>query len=300
MYKNAKISNKFVVMGCFILGLVFSCNIHAANRLFFEGFEKGSLEGLEAIKSGGTQKITTNNPFEGKYSVRGNLNIGVVDPITGLKGAGLNQFYLMINQIQSNNIPNLDKFFVRYQFKFDDCRWNGTGFGKSLNDPHSLDLKMAYLMMNGHPESSFYVGAGGGSNGSLTLSANNDSWMAWTKKNQNWGKYTMYLNTGAPFGSDGEWHSFSFLFEKGSYENYVTLFIDDRVASRSDLPSGKLKLPLDFLIDSLQIWYTGSAQVNLSTNRTGACNGWQVDNIEVWDGLPVDRRPESPPYFIIE
>ena len=190
----------------------------------------------------------------------------------------------------------LDQDFDDYEILLvDDCKWAGSGYGGSSDDPNMVDMKFAYLRTGNDPADSFYFSGVVGNGGTFRLSANNSAWMTETK-NSLWGTYTLYFRPPNPVGSDGKWHKYAMHINYSSSNPVMRLYVDDQVLVRTDNGQSDIPMPADYRLETFQIPYTGNAQVNQSSDRTGICNGWQIDDIQVWNGMPfADKADESPP-----
>lgn len=244
-----------------------------------------------------TQAIVEHKPKHGTKSVRGNFNSDIVDPITGLRGEPFVQFKINFNKVPALKdwLKQTKQVYVSWWFKHDACHWRGTAF--SNNDPLKTTGKFAFIRMNEDPATSYYFTTNGGSNGDGTLSANswNDLWQGW------YNRPTLWTKTGQPWGSDGKWHKLSFYIgHKSNGQKYMMLWINDFLMNNTTYePDGRFNINNDFIMDSIQFWHIKQTDISDSTripNSEDVCNGWQVDDIQVWSDKP--SRPMPPDAFI--
>lgn len=276
---------------------LFSSFAFSAELLYKQSFETPIEDNPEIqwITKGypQTQAVVDYQPQEGSKSVRGNFNPAIKDPITGLQGYSFVQFKLNFKQVPKLRswYANADKVYVSWWFKHDICHWQGPSYNN--DDPLRTTGKMAFLRMNEDPATSYYFTMNGGATGTAALSANswNNLWEQW------YGRPSLWLSNGSPWGADGKWHKLSFYIAQESGQKYLTWWIDDKLmkSDRFD-PDGKNKIYNGFILDSIQFWHSFKDDLSQSieSNAPGHCNGWQIDNIEVWDGLPTRPLPPKP------
>lgn len=285
------------------IAILYTSSTTGANLLYKQSFEDPIEKSPEVqwVTPGYpiTQAIVTHKPADGQKSVRGNFNPLVTDPITGAKGITFTQLKINFSQI-----PNLkgwyqttDKIYVSWKFKLDKCHWQGTEYVNT--DPFRTSGKFAYLRMKEDPATSYYFTMNGGSSGSAALSANswNNLWEQW------YGRAALWLANSQPWGSDGKWHKISFFIGKSpNGQKYLMWWIDDKLmkADRYE-PDGRMKISNDFILDSIQFWHSKNTEMDKSIDPdlkdTDYCNGWQIDDFQVWDDIsnqPLPPRPIAP------
>lgn len=280
----------------FLLVLAAPIWAHGAEMLYQQGFET-PIENNPEIqwKTHGydvTQAIVDHMPKEGEKSVRGNFNPNTIDPITKMKGEPFVQLKINFKDIPSLKdwYPTTDQIYVSWWFKLDACHWSGPGFDN--DDPLRTTGKFAYLRMNENPGTSYYFTVNGGENGVGALSSNgwNDLWQEW------YGRPSLWLSNGEPWGADGEWNKISFFIGKNKDgHQYIIWWINDKVMKADRFEAdGKNRIYNGFTLDSIQFWHASSKDVLASSNINGAgeCNGWQIDDFQVWDDIPA--RPSPP------
>ncbi len=269
----------------------------AARRLYQQSFED-SLRPPELewwlygpVRSTPTrlnQAQVTSQPKDGQKSLRGNFNTAITDPISGLPGQS---FTMSFN---FKDVPALKDWYatapnvyVSWWLKIDKCFYKGTG--NANTDPLSVLGKLAYLRMNGRPETSYYLSMRGGIDGIGVLSANQDAWMNLWAEWYPTRPHSLWLSNQRSYGADSQWHKIAVLIGKREDGNkYLQWFVDDHVMKKETFePDGRNRIFQDFILDGIQFWHMSDGGINQSTPIAGGyCNGWQLDNIEVWDGLP--------------
>lgn len=228
------------------------------------------------------------DPKDGQKSVRGNFNKSVKDPISLVQGNPFVQFKINFAKIPALKdwYATTPRIYVSWWFKFDKCHWKGTSFDNP--DPLKVNGKFAYIRMNENPATSYYFTMEGGAQGLGTFSVNDDQWMKlWQDLYK---RPTVYLQNDQPYGSDGTWHQLSFLIDKHpSGQKYLMWWIDGKLmrSDRFDL-EGKHVIVNDFILDSVQFWHTKAEAMD---KTEGACNGWQIDDFQVWDNTPLKPMP---------
>lgn len=267
---------------------------NSANLLYRQGFET-PVENHPEIqwKTHGyelTQAIVNHEPKEGDKSVRGNFNPKITDPITKMKGVPFVQLKINFKQIAAlkNWYHTTDQVYVSWWFKHDKCHWKGPSFNNA--DPLATTGKFAFIRMNEDPATSYYFTMNGGQNGNGVLAANN--WHDFWQKLYN--IPSLYLSNQRPWGADGLWHKLSFFIGKHNNEQkYLMWWIDDHLMQADKYEKdGKNKIYNGFTMDSIQFWhsFSGNTDDSIPVNG-GSCNGWQIDDFQVWDGIPNKPKP---------
>lgn len=269
----------------------------AAELLYKQSFETPIEENPEIqwLTKGypQTQAVVDYMPQDGKKSVRGNFNPNVVDPITGLKGYNFVQLKINFKQVPKLKAwyPTAEKVYGSWWFKHDPCLWKGSNYKNS--DPIRTTGKIAFLRMNEDPATSYYFTMNGGVEGSAALSANswNDLWQQW------YGRPSLWLDNGIPWGATGKWHKISFFIGKENNQKYLMWWIDDKLMKADRFaPNGKNKIYNGFVLDSIQFWHSFSGDIDASEElpEPGVCNGWQIDNVQIWNDIPAAPLPPTP------
>lgn len=274
----------------------FAC---ASEILYRQGFEtpvEANPE-IQWITSGYpvTQAIVEHMPKEGLKSVRGNFNSNVTDSITGLKGEPFVQFKINFKDVPTLKdwYPTTDEIYVSWWFKHDICFWKGPNFANT--DPIATTGKFGFIRMNEDPATAYYFTTNGGADGAGVLSANswNSLWEGW------YNRASLWLASEKSWGADGRWHKLSFYIgKKNDGQKYMMWWIDDHLMMSDNYePDGKHKIYNDFVMDSIQFWHIKMTDIsdseNIGTNK-GICNGWQIDDVQVWDGIPSKPMPPTP------
>lgn len=228
------------------------------------------------VELGPSAALTEKNTYEGSHNIRGNLNENVFDEDIKTYGLGLtSRIYIKLDNI----VNNREKYYVEYMFRLDDCHWKGDDF----TNPYygEFVMKLAYLISGDHPSNSFYLAGNDGQ--TLRLAANNDKWLEESKQNL-WGSRVKTFESVRTLASNGNWNKFGYYFDKSKDTPTLQIFINDILLKNDD--SESIPLPSDFSLDLLQVPYVGNSVLNQSTDKTGVCNGWQIDSIKLYDNLP--------------
>jgi hypothetical protein len=272
--------------------------VFSADLLYRQSFETPVESNPEIVwTSHGyplSQAIVTNNPKHGEKSVRGNFNPNVVDPITKMKGDTFPHFILDFHKLPAlkNHLSSDKEVYVSWWFKLDKCLWKGSTF--SNTDPLQARAKFAYVRMGQDPATSYYFSVQGGSKGTGVFQANSDNWISlWQKL---YGAAALWTDNGRPYGPDGQWHKLSFYIGKDLIgQKHLMWWIDDELMKKERYESSsKYKIFNDFKMDSIQFWITKKGELDASENVEDGnyCNGWQIDDVQIWSGLP--HRPKPP------
>jgi hypothetical protein len=276
----------------------------AANMLYRQSFETPIADNpeIEWTSPGypQSQAIVTENPRHGLKSVRGNFNRNVIDPISKLKGEPFVHFMIDYRKVPALKdwYATTDKLFVSWWIRLDKCLWKGPDFKNE--DPLKFATKLAYLRMNQSPFTAYYLSAGGGEFGEGVFQVNlaewMDLWIEWYKRP------SLYLKSEQTFGTDGNWHNVSFLITKKSDGNkYLEWWMDGSLMQSNQYePDSKYRHRIvnEYVMDSIQFWWSNQTVVENSENipnnvaSKNYCNGWQIDDFQVWDDRP--DKPKSP------
>jgi hypothetical protein len=268
---------RFIAMYVAIISIFFVSIGYAASLIAREDFEDQDFaDFFHAANSSywNQYSIVTSNPHSGSYSLRGNACGGCIDPITGK--AGNNRTNLNFGNGGSN--PAL-----------------GTSF--DLDSLHNDELYFDFWMKY---DSNFDTADGYSSNKIWWMQFEGDTNTYYVQFRGT--SLSFYDETGyqresyraiSPNAVDGQWHRFRV------YMRYNTSGSDNGI---------------------LRVWFDSSELVNISNckylttssgkmsrvafgyfhNNASSSSGWQIDDIEIWDGLPSsnksddsDKLPES-------
>lgn len=281
-------------MRTFALVIIFVCaNINAQEILYRQSFEDTNVNNAPELvwQVNGyptSQKVVSHQPKHGQKSIRGNFNSKVLDPITNMYGTSFPHFYLDFTAIPTVKdwIVNADEVYLSWWFKYDKCLYKGSNNANS--DPKKLVGKFAYIRMNQNPAESYYLTPIGGNTGEGKLQSNKGDWMdLWQSL---YGKVTLYTNTGASYGADGRWHKISAHIKNiGSSSASIAWWIDRDEMKAAFNDSEYFQISSDFRPDSIQFFYSSENSLDQSQNigeDNQYCNGWQLDDIQIWDKLP--------------
>ncbi len=255
-----------------------------ANLIYRIDFESDGWESKFAGEWRNYSKRVTTNPHGGQYSLRGNLMEGRIDPITGLPGNNSPKLDIVISDKTPHGV------FIRYWRRFDDANWSGSESGHGKND---------YLVDDTVGTGAYFT-AMRWETGLFKVQGNGGYPQEWDQKH--WGGLYAALKSPEPSAyrgnADGQWHKFEFYINYD--EHFMQVWVDgQRLEATGNsvgyIMDGKVPLYPDFHLSALGFLYVHEAQVENSSDRTGYACGWQIDDIEVWDGLPDDMQGgESP------
>lgn len=257
----------------------------STNRIFFENFESALQAGSTLIN--GAVIATTETAFSGTKCARVNLKSGATDPFVTVPSNSSTYEY-QGDLLLSETMP--DVFTLRWKFRFDDALWNGTGWSNSQDI--TVNLKGGYIgeqdfmVVRG-----FFIGLEGGPTGQLHFADNGaasrgDS--GW--QNLPWAvpeRVQFFVNTGTPWGADGEWHEWKMIIDNTNADyRVVKMYVDNILATNDDYAlDGEIRVPKTWLPETFSTCYTNADRVDLASDRTGTACGIQFDEIEIWDGL---------------
>lgn len=282
----------------FLFAAALSINAHSATLLYQQGFEDPIEDSPEiSWEVPGrpiSQAVVTEDAKEGNRSVRGNFNSDIVDPIANIRGYANVHFDIHLRKVPELKdwISNTNQVYVSWWFKLDKCLWKGDSFDN--DDPLKLSAKFAYLNMNEDPETSYYLSVQGGERGVGSIGVNSPDWM--TLWEEQYRRATIWGTSGDAFGPDGRWHQLSFFINRDKDgRQFIRWWIDGvlMASSHSDR-EGKVRVRDDYVFDSIGFWHTKQSLINKSeaVDEGNYCNGWQIDDLQVWDDIPV--RPQPP------
>jgi len=297
--------NKFVISVTFTLLLANYAD--AVTLKYKQSFETpiASNPEIEWISNGYplSQAVTTNNPKDGKYAVRGNFNTNVTDPITGMQGVPFVHFRILFDGVPALKdwYRTAPKIYVSWWYMYDACNWESSISGFQVNTPNDTTTVAGKLAYIGEKEradnSSYYFSAQGGKDGWYVLQVNGASWMNLWQTLYN--KPSFWLSNQMPGGADGKWHKLSFLLStETSGAKYITWWMDDVLMNdKNYTPDGRFSISPEFVLNYIQFFYNKQEYVDLSTEAGvpgNYCNGWQIDNVQVWDDVPSNPLPPTP------
>jgi len=264
--------------------------IMAATLVHLLDFETAGWE--QSFRTGAwhdTVNVVSLNSHGGKYCLRGNLKEGISDPITKLPGENNPQLEYIGNDI-SSKVSN--EIFIRYWRRLDNSIWSGTEAGQGKGE---------YLTDTIFGTAAFFTGMWFLPN-NYSL-CDNGAFTEWCTLDANWSYSRAVLDSNAanPGGADGKWHKIEIYINYATH--YITFWIDGNILHGIDSGSSEcarfgtqIAIPPDFRLRGLQFFYVHPEQVITSTDGTGFACGWQLDDIEVWDGIPdADMIPPVEP-----
>ena len=254
-----------------------------AKRVFYENYEDGTCkrirEGSSAAVVGAKDGADV---IAGKYCLRGNFNPHTTDPITGKKGkskgAGL-------RWISFTDTGMKDAMYVSFLWRLDAENSFAPERGGRGGAP---SYKMAYIVGNARPwmENVNYCLIQSG-NASVWRLPNNSPNGAKAVRSRAAGK------VGPEAAKQGVWHRVEFFLKlestPGARDGVAVIKVDRKVCiDKRDVPylwnGGKVQT---WGMMSLPCMFGGAQGPKTSF-------GWQLDELEIWDGLPPPKRDATP------
>jgi hypothetical protein len=279
-------------------GILFNNSpLFAAKLLYKQGFES---QGWESDFTGqGTWgdhvKRTTHKPHSGSYCLRGNQKEGRKDPITGLYGIGNP---LLDWRGKSDDILQQTPNEAYFSFWFRHDSYNSSG----------EDGKLLYFIDKKHSVRAMYIGHQLANTKNLTVKYSNGAYSNdWAREHWGYSTVTLGNNNIKSSLSDGKWHHFEYYI---NYQNhFFRIWVDgylmrpishpEKDGDGFEITSGKIYYnpSLDIHWVGFQIFYASTGDnrnFNTCSDAAGYCIGWQLDDLELWNGMP-DGNIENPP-----
>jgi len=300
--------------------------VDATNHSWKADFNAGGWDGADDVpENDGVQRVR-NRAFTGDWSIRGNLRpwvpasgapeypnfnnlepyvdlIPYEDPITG-STIRTSQF-----EFAPDVLEGMDEAFIRFRFRFDDTTWSGihdSGWSDGCGaDPHLNDGELT--LHDGFAGKLTYITDGQcnpstgtyymGMSSSSTFS-NNGCFRDYYRDSHDWGTYNddgrggfYFYDREFTIDSDGVWRKFELYYNRDS--DYIQIWVDGHPVKgehTTDLQNGIIATPPTFLLQGLQPFYTyGCWHVYSTSDAPGEyTDGWHIDDIEIWNGLPSD------------
>ncbi|MCY0989308.1 hypothetical protein OV203_19370 [Nannocystis sp. ILAH1] len=266
-----------------------------AQLLYRQDFE---AEGWEEEFTGrptweGHVAVVTHEPHGGSRSLRGNQFASVTDPITGLPGIGnaLLDWRGAGHDI-AERTPH--QMYFSYWFRHDDFTYAAGNEGKLFyfvdangcqldayfgGQLHSRDLAIAY---NNGCQSNQWAHCTGADDVCEACRADGTC--------DNWGYSALWLQHPAVSPGPGSWRRFEYFIDYD--ERYFTVWVDGHVVADDErfvdgrIPYGPER---EFHWTGFQLFYASTGDERdyaECVDGEGVCAGWQIDDLEVWDGLP--------------
>jgi hypothetical protein len=273
--------------------------VFSASLVFNENFEDGNASdtfGSSYASYWQTHinctEVVTNTPHSGNYSFRGSLSeSGSIDNISNEPGCvnahnSFGQGPASYGNTSNFNVGTIDsgEFYLSWWVKFDSGE-----LANLLSDTH----KMLYLYTNGSANN-LIMSVSDSRQLRLFVNADNQAGYPYTAGDNPDNNYQYGYNLGVvPSLDDGNWHKFEFYAKWGTgggSNSAIKVAVDDTNV-----------LDVNNAVAIYQtgdhVW-TAALPSNLSAAGTAVSSvGWQVDDIEIWDGLPDTTTP--PPVAII-
>ena len=280
--------------------LLFSASSHAGQLISSQGFEGSDWEsGFTGESTWGDHLArVTNNPKTGTYALRGNQIGSYKDPLTGLYGVSSPVLDWRGGIDIVSQTPG--EMYFSYWFRHDDYRQN-------LVDDGSGEGKLVFFVDERYSTQAMYINNQLAGSSTLRLKYSNGAYSDdWAR--ENWGYSSLYLgNANVQGGTDGKWTKFSYYVNY--QENYLQIWVNDQImksskhgGSYSALPSdGRIYFDPDLGLRTkgFQFFWAREKNISGSSNESGYKGGWQIDDLEVWDGMPngvssIKSAPASP------
>lgn len=273
------------LLSALIITITFASEAVCANRLFFEDFEDPN-DWQQYFTGGGFAegytKRVNHQPYAGSWSLRSNLNPTRVDPVTNHVGSNNVQLECRFGGL-TQNTP--EAVFIRYFLKIDHCNWP------------NQQAKKEYLPDDTYGLGAWFTGLHFPQTSNMTWSPNGagGDWEQWCQAHY-FPNGILYMNGQTPvsFGPDGQWHKFEFYFDylNDTFQYWIDGVKIIGVGANSVYADGVFPLHPGYHLRGLQFMY-GQAGYNWAgtsdgINPVGYSVGWQLDNLEAWDGLPDD------------
>lgn len=242
--------------------------------LFSNGFET-DLTGFSSPSGTPAYARVTNVPDTGTYCVRGNFIGGKTDSIAGITGNG-NTINLVVSNLRTNT-PNA--CVVKYRFRVDPANYAaGAGGLNYIKSGYFSDTSSTANTVNAFwPAISHQSGA-------YRYIGRNSTWLNGTLSG--WPAANVYFTNshGAAVNTfDGNYHTFEIRFNYGA--GTFRMFVDDLpIYGASYFTDGLFNMGSTFRFDQARIFYASNIDVSGSTDGAGIAGGWQIDNVEVYDG----------------
>jgi len=267
----------------YILSCILFCVIgtaQAATQLATQTFESTGWESQFTGSSTWTNHVdrTTSNPNNGSYALRGNQQQGTTDGVSGLSGLGNALLDWRGNGTIVADTPN--EMYFSYWFRHDDYNWNDDGSGKLFYfvDPTYSIQGMYYAQQLQEDRDTIRITY---SNGGYSSD--------WARLAENWGYSSLQLGNVNISGSMGDWKHFEYYINYN--DHYFMQWINGYLLTPTNgkYPDGKIYFDPNLSIhwQGFQLFYANSIDVGTATDgATGYAAGWQIDDLEVWNGLP--------------
>ena len=205
--------------------------------------------------------IVSYEPHSGSYSLRGNACSSCIDPITGLQGRNrtdLNFGYCpecalgtSFNLDEAHNEELYIRFWLKYDKNFDPT--DGYSSNKVWWMQFESDTNTYFVQFRG-TSLSYYDESGGGEH---------------------------YFSI-SPNAVDGKWHLWEIYVkynDYGSNNGILKIWFDSEL--KVDISNALLRVQPGGKISRMCFGYFH--------NNATTSSGWQIDDIEIWDGIPDSK-----------
>ncbi|MBZ5709718.1 hypothetical protein [Nannocystis pusilla] len=267
---------------------------HEAQLLYRQDFEADGWEDDFTGRQTWEDRVAvvTHEPHGGTRSLRGNQFASIVDPITGLSGTGN---ALLDWRGAGHDIAERTprQMYFSYWFRHDDYTYGEGNEGKLLyffdangcaldayfgGQLHSRGLAIAY---NNGCQSNHWAHCTGSDE--VCEACREDGTC------DNWGYSALWLEHPEVSPGTGSWRRFEYFIDYD--ERYFTVWVDGHLVTDERFLDGRIPYgpEREFHWTGFQLFYasTGDGRDYAQcVDGEGVCGGWQIDDLEVWDGLP--------------
>lgn len=243
----------------------------SAHLVYLEDYEQGTCDRIQSDSSAAVVSAADGaDVFAGTYCLRGNFDPDTVDPITGKQGASR---YAGLSDIGLSGAGLTDRMFVSYRWRLDsDVEFvpESGSFGGQ---------KHAYITGSASPwaeKVNYVVGQAWGPD---------HWWVVNNSPNSLATSYQQNANVDAAAAALGAWHRIEFYLQlessPGVADGIAILKIDETLAIDAR------DVPYLWPDAAIQTW-GGMALPSMFGGGVdpAASFGWQLDELEIWDGLP--------------
>ena len=270
-----------------------------ARLLYHQGFEADGWESEFTGRStwAGSVAVVTHEPRSGARSLRGNQLAGVVDPITGLPGRGNPLLDWRGGGDIAARTPH--QMYFSYWFRHDDYQYTGSGEGKLLYfvDGNGCGIQEMYFggqLIQRGLAIAYDNGCGSNLWAHCASSYHGAEVCDPCRADgtcDNWGYSTLWLEHPEVEPGVGIWRHFEYFIDYD--DRYFQVWIDGQIVTDEErYPDGRIAYGPErtFHWQGFQLFYasTGDGRdLAGCVEGEGTCGSWQIDDLEVWDGLPA-------------
>jgi hypothetical protein len=262
----------------------------SASLITSQNFEAAGWEGDFTGQGawGNNVARAANAPASGTYALRGNQLAAVTDPITGLSGNPSPTLDFRGNGNIAAQTP--DGCYYKFQFRHDD-------YNQVFVNDGSDEGKLLWFVDELYGITGMFINKQLVRDNTLELVYNNGAAYGQQWASDNWGYLKLYMSNAAlTFGANGAWHTFEYYINYA--EKYVQVWVDGLILTSSKhgdaqyagilTADGRSYYDPALTLKTIgfQHWWVRTNNIAQSTDSTGTRAGWQLDDLEVWDGNP--------------